>query len=251
MDDIGVRVPRSMPKPIDPVLEQAVHRQAGAMRGIAIVAAAREVARDPSAKLRTVLALLKVLAFRHVQQTVEQVISEAPKVGCAAGCAHCCYQPVEVTIPEAILVALRLADPGDPRRQAVLDAAGVQRRLSAKRRRQPGRACPLLVDKHCSVYEDRPLMCRSVLAVDGEQCAAALARIIAGGEEILTEQFVNAQYFVLGDQAGIRGLCKDMGLQSDLVELTEAVAAILRDPALVERWISGQRVFSADAILDA
>ena len=250
IDDIGVRLPRSLPDP-DPTLRAAVHHQAGVSRGTAIIAAAQEVARDPSAELRTVLALLKVLGFAHAQQTIDQVIADAPKVGCGAGCAHCCYQSVEVTIPEAILIALHLADPSDPRRQRVLDAAAARRHMSRKRRRQLGRACPLLVDKRCSVYEDRPLMCRSMLAVDGEQCGASLASVLAGGEETPIEQFVNAQYLVLGDQAGMRGLCKDMGLQHDLVELTDAVAAILRDPTLVDRWIARQRVFGADTIVDA
>jgi Fe-S-cluster containining protein len=250
MDDIGVRVPRGMPQPVLPALKEEIDRLAGATRATGIVAAAQQVASDPTSTLPTVLALLKVLGFGHAQQTIDEVIAEAPKVGCAAGCAHCCHQNVELTIPEAILVAAHLSDPSDPRRDAVLAAAAARRRMSDKQRRRPGRACPLLIDNRCSVYEDRPLMCRSVLAVDGAQCAAALASILAGGEEKQIEQFTTAQYYVLGDQAGIRGICKDMGLQYDLVELTDAVAAILRDPTLPARWAAGERVFAASAILD-
>jgi Fe-S-cluster containining protein len=250
MDDIGVRVPRSMPQPVAPALKEAVDRLAGATRATGIVAAAQQVARDPASKLPAVLALLKILGFGHAQETIDEVIAEAPKIGCGAGCAHCCYQNVEATIPEAILVAAHLADPSDPRRDAVLTAAAARRRMSDKQRRRAGRACPLLIDNRCSVYEDRPLMCRAMLAVDGDQCGAALASILAGGEEKQIEQFTTVQYYVLGDQAGIRGICKDMGLQYDLVELTDAVAAILRDPTLPERWIAGERAFVPSAILD-
>ena len=39
---------------------------------------------------------------------------DAP-IACGPGCTACCYQTVQATIPEAILIALRLADPADPR----------------------------------------------------------------------------------------------------------------------------------------
>jgi Fe-S-cluster containining protein len=250
MNDIGVRVPRGMEQPVAPALKADVDRLAGATRATGIVAAAQQVARDPASKLPAVLALLKILGFGHAQETIDEVIAGAPKIGCGAGCAHCCYQNVEATIPEAILVAAHLADPSDPRRDAVLKAAAARRRMSDKQRRRPGRPCPLLVDNRCSVYEDRPLMCRAMLAVDGAQCGAALASVLAGGEEGQVEQFTTAQYYVLGDQAGIRGICKDMGLQFDLIELTDAVAAILRDPTLPERWIAGERAFAPSTVLD-
>jgi Fe-S-cluster containining protein len=247
--DIGVPTPPSLPLPVEPALKELVERLAGITRGAGIVIAAQEVARDPSAKLRTVLALLKFLGFGRAQQTIDQVLAEAPKVGCEEGCAYCCYQCVAVTIPEALLVAAHLADPADPRHQAVLARTETLAEQSAAERLKPGRPCPLLVDNRCSVYEERPLMCRSVMAGDAGQCRAALESILAGGQDVPVETFATAQYLILGDQAGIRGVCKDMGLQHDLVELTEAVAAILRDPAIVDRWVAGERVFGPESIL--
>ena len=93
-------------------------------------------------------------------------------------------------------------------------------------------------------------MCRSVLAADAEGCRAALESIWAGGPDLPVEQFVTVQYLVLGDQAGIRGICKDMGLQHDLVELTEAVAAILRNPGIIEGWVAGERVFGPEMTIE-
>ena len=249
IEDIGVPTPPSLPLPVEPALKELVERLAGITRGAGIVIAAQEVARDPSARLRTVLALLKFLGFGRAQQTIDQVMAEAPKVGCKEGCAYCCYQCVAVTIPEALLVAAHLADPEDPRRRAVLARAETIAEQSATERLRPGRPCPLLVNDRCSVYEDRPLMCRSVIAGDAEQCRAALESILAGRGDLPVESFTNAQYFILGDQAGIRGICKDMGLQHDLVELSEAVAAILRDPGIVDRWVAGEHVFGAESIL--
>jgi hypothetical protein len=53
------------------------------------------------------------------------------------------------------------------------------------------------------------------------------------------------QFLCNGEQAATLGICRDLGLQDDIVELTQTVAAILRDPRLVERWAAGERVFAA------
>ena len=249
--DIGIRVPKSLPLPIDPELQAMVAKLAGITRGAGIVMAAQEVAADPTpaGKLRTVLALLKLLVFGRMQQTVDEVVREAPKLGCGAGCAYCCYHSVEATIPEAILVAAQLADPADARRRKVLDTADRLRGVSESERRRRGIPCPLLVDNHCSVYEDRPPMCRAMLAADAGQCRASHVSALAGKGDTPIEHFPAAQYFALGDQAGMRGILKDMGLQHDLVELTQAVAAILRDPGIIDRWLAGERVFGPDQTL--
>ena len=186
--------------------------------------------------------------FGRAQQTVDEVTSKAPRLDCKSGCAYCCYQTVEVTIPEAILVAAHLADPADLRRETVLETAQAFAGLSDQERCRTGRPCPLLVDDKCSVYHDRPLMCRSKLAVDAGQCRAAHLSAVGGGPDLPVEYFVNAQYHIFGDQAGLRGILKDMGLQYDLVELTQAVAAILRDPGIIDRWLARERVFGPDMI---
>jgi Fe-S-cluster containining protein len=250
LEDIGIRVPQALPDPGEE-MRALVARLAGITRGAGIVMAAAEVAKDPSAKLRTVLALLKLLAFGRAQQTIDEAVAAAPKLGCGKGCSWCCHQAVEVTIPEAILVAAHVADPADPRHRAILAEADARAKLDTSRRYRLGRPCPLLADHQCSVYEDRPLMCRAMLATDGERCRQALEKVLAGGEEEASiESFPFVQYFLLGDQAGIRGLCKDMGLQHDLVELVEAVAAILRDPPIVDRWIAGEPAFGPELVRD-
>src|SRR5690349_1479789 len=83
VEDVGIRVPKSLPQPIDPELQAMVAKLAGITRGAGIVMAAQEVAADPTpvGKLRTVLALLKLLIFGRMQQTVDEVAREASKLG--------------------------------------------------------------------------------------------------------------------------------------------------------------------------
>lgn len=248
IDDIGVRVPQGLPLPLDAELDAEVKRLAGITRGAGIVMAAQVVSADPSpgAKLGAVLSLLKLLGFNRAQQTIDEVAAGAPQFGCKSGCAWCCYQSVEATIPEAILVAAQLADPDDRRRATVLANAAAFRGKSEAERRRTGKPCAFLVDSRCSVYEDRPLACRGMMAADSAACRAAQEAAAAGQPERPVELFAFAQYFILGDQAGMRGILRDMGLQDDLVELTQAVAAILADPGLIERWLAGERVFGAE-----
>ena len=249
IDDVGLRVPFGMPQPVDPELEAVVKRMAGVTRGAGIVMAAQEIAADPTGMLRTVLSLVKLLVFGRAQQTLDQVVRDAPKLGCKSGCAWCCYQSVEATIPEAILVAAQLGDPADPRRARLLENAARFRGLSEPERRRTGRPCALLGgDNRCTVYDDRPLMCRAMMAGEAEQCHAAHQAALNGEKETPVDIFMFAQYFILGDQAGLRGILRDMGLQDDLVELTQAVAAFLEDPGLIERWLNRERIFDAVAM---
>jgi Fe-S-cluster containining protein len=247
VDDIGIRVPVGMPLPVNPELKAVVMQSAGITRGAGVVMAAREIAADPGSALRTVLALTKLLVFGRAQQTIDEVTASGGEFGCKSGCAWCCYQSVEATIPEAILVAIQLTDPADPRRAKILENAARFRDASERDRRLAGAPCPLLgADNRCSVYDNRPLMCRAMMAGKSEQCRAAHEAALKGEPETPIELFINAQYFILGDQAGLRGILRDMALQDDLVELTQAVAAFVQDPTLIDRWLNRERIFGAE-----
>jgi Fe-S-cluster containining protein len=248
VDDIGVRVPLGITQPVDAELKALIERLAGVTRGAGIVMAAQEIAADPAGTLKTVLGLLKFLVFARAEQTIDEVTANAPRLGCKSGCAWCCHQSVEVTIPEAILVAGELGDPADPRRQAVLDSAAQFRGRSLIERYRARSPCALLVDNRCSVYGNRPLMCRGMMATDASVCHASHLAALEG-KDLPVELFAVAQYFILGDQAGLRGILKDMGLQHDLVDMTQAVAAILRDPGIIDRWLAHEPAFGPEMVV--
>jgi uncharacterized protein len=77
---------------------------------------------------------------------------------CGAGCSGCCHHhlsvfAVEATVLQAAIHALSSAT----RERLQQQAAEVE----AKEARGEPVACPLLVDNLCSVYESRPLICRT------------------------------------------------------------------------------------------
>jgi hypothetical protein len=239
MDDIGVGVPLLMPLPLADDLLRQVIQHASITRGEGLRHARREIAKDRGATLRVLICILKVLAIPRTEEVLAAVQQQAIKVECGPGCSACCNQNVEVSIPEAILVALQVIDPDDPRRKAILDTATAVAGLGQEERLRCGRPCPLLVDNKCSVYENRPLLCRATLSPCRQACYDALH------SDVSVQIYPMPQFYALGDKDAMRGICKDLGLQHDNVDLVQTVAAILRDPTSVVRWAAGERAFAA------
>lgn len=91
------------------------------------------------------------------------------RTACATGCAFCCVVPVETFSPEVDLLIRELRNRLGPdgmgrlksRIQAVIDG-----RMRGNRPR-----CALLgPDDRCTVYDVRPMFCRSCNALDAEPC---------------------------------------------------------------------------------
>lgn len=79
---------------------------------------------------------------------------------CKTGCSHCCHIAVAVTEPEAQLIAKhsgrKLATP--------VDNGGLRHQAHAEK--YYGHACPFLDKQRCSIYEHRPIACRTHLSAD-------------------------------------------------------------------------------------
>lgn len=239
MSDIGIGVPVLMPAPIAEELAPLAIEHASVTRGEGLRHARREIAKDRDGALRIILTLLKVLVIPRTEEVLAQNAQLGIKPECAAGCDSCCYQSVDVSIPEAILVALQVADPADPRRREIFRIADETEGLDPSARADTRLPCPLLVEGRCSVYENRPLLCRATLS----PCAQSCRDVFAGKPGAALQIYWGPQFFALSDKDAMRGICKDLGLQHDSVELVQTVATILRDPSTVVRWAAGEHVF--------
>lgn len=122
------------------------------------------------------------------------------EISCRAGCGTCCRQLVPIAASEARALAAFVAAMPEPRQAAVrarfaaalatLDDHGMLDRIS-----DPGTAsadaigtdymrigvpCPFLEAESCSIYHDRPLVCREYLVTSPvEHCAAPSPDTIA------------------------------------------------------------------------
>lgn len=152
------------------------------------------------ARLDELLPALRAIDDSLIEAVVARHENAGERISCRKGCSACCrVQPVPVTPPEAVAIA-RLVDAlPEPRRRAVRTSfASARERLGAAGlydvfiRRDPGitraaataaarryialgLACPFLIDDACSIYPDRPFVCRQYFVTSPpELCAAPL-----------------------------------------------------------------------------
>lgn len=143
---------------------------------------------------------LSSLAMGHAESVLA---GRGQKVSCKPGCDACCYQLIPVSVPEMIALEAAIAKLPGPRQAAIkkrfaaalarLEAAGLilpkgdQARTglvstaSSDATSQWNEvseayfnldlACPLLENGRCSVYDDRPFVCREFMVVSApEHC---------------------------------------------------------------------------------
>lgn len=156
---------------------------------------------------QTVAALLpfaQQLTNQITALSIVKVESEGKKISCQMGCGACCRQLVAISLVEAQDLA-RVVNEMPPERQAIirerfaqgiakLEAAGLldpkdppgtrdlidtepgsaQSSIPriAKHYFEQGVACPFLENESCSIYPDRPLVCREYhVTSPAERCA--------------------------------------------------------------------------------
>ncbi|HEY3059082.1 MAG TPA: YkgJ family cysteine cluster protein [Chloroflexota bacterium] len=141
---------------------------------------------DGSARPRDLVKTAQALAESIVARAVQSAEANGQAISCRKGCGACCRQVVPVSQPEARQIAAlvaslpserrsvietrfaaareRLALTDLPRRMAHAEDLGdADRQALAVDYFRQGIACPFLEDESCSIYEDRPLVCREYL----------------------------------------------------------------------------------------
>lgn len=247
MDDFPLPPPRTSADPAA-VAEQAreIRRLAGLLRQDA---AGVRTARDKLAALGQVIGQMALPRLEEGIRSFTEAMDDIPAVpiGCAKGCDWCCRQPVEATIPEAIAAArILLADQGDPRRAKAAEVAAFDIERRAAGAEVPIRPCPFLgpEDGACTIYAARPMACRSYLAPEPDRCRDAFAALAEGRVSDQANSYIWPRYLGHAYLAAVCGVAKDAALQADPVELSAAVAAILADPGIIDRWQAGEKVFT-------
>lgn len=139
---------------------------------------------------------------------------------CRAGCARCCHQRFGVFEIEAHRVRLALARLG--RRDPAL------RRRVRQQATDPAAAhhCALLVDDLCTVYEDRPLLCRShglPTRVDGslQGCPLNFTSEDPPAASVLDGSAVNAPLSIMArmwDGEGSRVALAELAAEADVLD---------------------------------
>ena len=160
-------------------------------------------------------------------------------VQCASKCSYCCYQHVLVSSSEAFQISHLMARKGlDIPTEEIAERVA---NLNHLERFQQAIACPLLKNSNCSVYEDRPQVCRSYFSTTQKLCKASFERRwhddapwtkIIGGPQYI------GQTMIMGTDAAIM----NFGFQMVTLELADALTQA-RKPGAWEAWLSKDKVF--------
>ena len=178
-----------------------------------------------------------------MDQAFEYIGKDGAGIACRAGCSFCCHLRVMVYPHEAIALFRHLTS-----RMAEDVAAGVRRRLVANAARigelslegrvATGVACAFLVEGKCSAYEVRPASCSGYHSLSKQQCEAAYGNTTGAPDRIPVLQAL--RYVAAEFDTGVDQALEEAGLSGTRVELQTAVAALVRNPALIQRWRSGR-----------
>lgn len=122
------------------------------------------VATDPRSSTDARYAALRQLADLFV----EAAKGIAP---CRSGCTHCCHIPVAMAPSEARVIA-RATGRALSKRGVKLAARGVGRTEYGYET-----PCPFLKEGGCSIYAVRPIACRALISLDGDDL---LCRLVPG-----------------------------------------------------------------------
>ncbi|ETX02631.1 MAG: hypothetical protein ETSY1_02855 [Candidatus Entotheonella factor] len=190
--------------------------------------------------------LRQVVEHGFEQIAKAQAVSRAP-LACAAGCAFCCYHPVDITAPEAFVIAayLRTALSAAEFERVAARLATNAARIQALSHDEHALAkipCALLSDGQCGVYAARPFACRAWHSTSAVRCET----IFAQGDPLsmippLDMELYNAQWEVVyGVSEGLR----QAGLDARPYELHSMLHRVLDMPDAALRWLQGEDVFA-------
>ena len=149
--------------------------------------------RNSPVRLRQLLPPLRRLADIVVENASARARNGGQAISCAAGCAACCRHLVAISITEARQLQDLIGELEAPLRERVvrrfaqtvsrLRASALWDRLASFSKlstqekvelgldyHRLGIACPFLEDERCSIYGERPLVCRQYVVTSHPSC---------------------------------------------------------------------------------
>lgn len=152
-----------------PIAEIAATKNMGAVRAAATPELDDLLRQLRKAQTPAVPAKTKVIRLRHIAGEWSRAF--ASQTACASGCSHCCNLGVMVPKSEAKLMAKAIG------RQLVEPDQNLDLQSATERNLFLGAPCSFLSDGRCSIYQHRPMMCRTLVNMDSVDL---LCRIVDG-----------------------------------------------------------------------
>jgi Fe-S-cluster containining protein len=208
-----------------------------AARGPAEVVVLMRVLHDEVRRAVAERSVAPLMTFLYANMAATEARMRHVAVACRAGCSHCCNGFVAATTPEVLFVARAVTA---QTAAAIARAAAATRDKSPDQRERMVTPCPLLADNRCTVYDVRPLACRTEVSTDAEACRRA--HIALSGEPlprpIVYSAFRRAYYVALA------GALRRAGLAFKAYEYNSALAHVLASPAAEASFLAGDDILA-------
>jgi uncharacterized protein len=179
-------------------------------------------------------------AIRTLHTQIDELVEKVQKrpdvhFDCKPGCTYCCHFRIEAFAPEIFIIARRLKKlPGERLDVLITRLREHAARAEGVRMVDFQMVCPMLEDDRCSVYEDRPSICRKYLSLDVEECKKWGVSAPEDGELVL-----KSSAMVSGTQEGYAKAKRPLQIH----ELGQSLLIALTDPSCEDRWYAGEQVF--------
>jgi Fe-S-cluster containining protein len=106
--------------------------------------------------------------YQKIDTQYNEILKDA-QISCKRGCAHCCHLNVDLTKPEAEYIISYCEE-----NNIEIDKAKFKAQLNLtqdNRHLSKDSACPFLKNNECSIYEARPIACRTYFVMNApERC---------------------------------------------------------------------------------
>lgn len=161
-----------------------------------------------------------------------------PKVDCRSGCAFCCHVAVRVHILDAIGAA------------APVLSTPLDYRVESRRRDDLARvfqACPLLQQGQCSIYAQRPVVCRGY---HSRQVTVCQQRFDDQDADVGVPMSLELYGLTGMPQMATLNILTELGIDCRPVVLGLAVSALQQNfEGMVADWLDGGQAFEDVTVL--
>lgn len=212
--------------------------------------ATADTMRRKLAKVRDPRELL--VAVRGSFAGFERAYASAPataraSVACRAGCGTCCHNDVAVQAHEVLIAAEHIQKTLPPAELENLIARAAAHRAAYAAKRdlpagqRPQTPCVLLRDGSCSIYEERPEICR---AYHSNNLAGCINNLAVGYEQVDVKiEGLRGRMFAV--MLGIDAAIEEAGFDAHAYDFGSALHEALTNSLCAIRWQRREAAFPA------
>ncbi len=189
-------------------------------------------------------------ALQWIDDAIQKFTSleSLPKpLDCRPGCHYCCFNLPVVTPPEALLMGYHIEQVfTDKVNQEIFDR--IQKVLERIDGMNPEEIvmirhelpCIFLKDVMCIIYKVRPAVCRTCTSISAEHCKMIFE---SRNHRARLKCYQHIREISQTFQEKLVNSCMEMGCQSDLLYVAEAIRDYFKHHNPIEAWTKGEMVF--------